>query len=390
MKTRVNPAVADIEPSVIAKTTQGIRDLIRQRRIAQNGILPNYHQLCTEFGVSYMTVQRGMTQLEKAGLVRRVRGKGTFVTKDLLGESRPLQHLGIIYPDGRGSLLEFPHLIEILRGISAALPLGVDMHIFSLSDDGLVGASQLERWSVDGVLFLDIGNEAYLRQFSAWGIPGVVVDCRPRDVALDQVSGDNIGAAARVAEHLVADGHRHVAVAIGTSLHQVSDPLHPERPLLAWHSSELFERREAGLAALAACGIPMSEIACAGTAADWATTVVERLRPMLDRSDRPTALLTDSDLSAHLLHTALSQAGIRVPEDLSLCAVAGSSGYAQRESLHITCCHMDFLGMGRVAAERLAARCAAPAAEGPVRQRVGFTFAAGTTRPPTASGAVHP
>jgi LacI family transcriptional regulator len=188
-----------------------------------------------------------------------------------------------------------------------------------------------------------------------------------------------------VAEHLVACGHRCVAVANGSSLHKVSDPLHPERPLLAWHSSELFERREAGLAALAACGLHASEIVCDGTSSDWATTVVERLRPMLDRSDRPTALLTDSDLSAHPLHTALSRAGIRVPEDLSLCAVAGSAGYAQRESLHITCCHMDFLGMGRLAAERLVARCAAPAAEGPVRQRVGFAFAAGTTTGPPAA-----
>jgi len=42
--------------------------------------IPSEHQLCKQFHVSRLTVQRGISELVSHGLLRRVQGSGTFVT----------------------------------------------------------------------------------------------------------------------------------------------------------------------------------------------------------------------------------------------------------------------------------------------------------------------
>ncbi len=375
---------ATADQTVIARTAHDIKNLIRQRRIALHGILPNYHELCTEFGVSYMTVHRGMAQLEHAGLVRRVRGKGTFVTKELSAESRELRHIGIIYPSSRGSLLmNKPWLSEILKGISDASPRGGDLHIFSFRSDGLVRASHLQQSAVDGTILLELGNDDYLRAYASWGTPGVVVDYRPgSDVPLDHVTSDNDGATTRVVEHLAALGHRTVAVAVEHPLRMVVDPQRPERTLLKRLSSDAIERREAMLRALAERGMRAREIVPDSDHDTWTDKIVRQLLAWRSDADRPTAVLTTSDETAHTLLAELTKAGMRVPDDLSLCAVAGSASYARQHSPQVTCCHIDFIAMGRWSVERLAERCRQPVQDAPSGKRIGFNFIIGTTTGP--------
>jgi DNA-binding GntR family transcriptional regulator len=43
--------------------------------------LPSERDLAEEFGVSYVTVRRGMAILRERGLIRSVHGKGTFVAQ---------------------------------------------------------------------------------------------------------------------------------------------------------------------------------------------------------------------------------------------------------------------------------------------------------------------
>lgn len=52
---------------------------IRARRLTDR--LPSENQLAETFGVSRMTARKALVELETEGLVRRIRGKGTFVKK---------------------------------------------------------------------------------------------------------------------------------------------------------------------------------------------------------------------------------------------------------------------------------------------------------------------
>src|SRR5208282_1046496 len=54
---------------------------ILSQEFKENERLPSEAELCQQFNVSRVTIQRALADLLKAGLIYRDRGKGTFVTQ---------------------------------------------------------------------------------------------------------------------------------------------------------------------------------------------------------------------------------------------------------------------------------------------------------------------
>ena len=368
------------EQSAVQRVASHVREMIRRQRIAVGGVLPNYHQLCVDLDVSYMTVKVGMDVLAAEGLIRRVPSKGTFVAKRLVQEPQTLEQIGLIYPSSRGLLYTSGYLLEIMRGITAAAPAGSDLHIFSIHEEGLTDAAHMGEWTVGGALLLGVENDDYLRRFATWNIPGVVVDYLPRDVPLDAVACDNEAAVRRLVAHLAGLGHRRVAYVAAQVRSVVRGPRNDGRDiLLTKESSDARERLEWSERVLHASGLA-AEVFCQPETSPEMPAFYERLLGGWHaRSGRPTAILADSDMAALQLLHECQRRGLRVPADLSIAAVGGSGEFARREQAGITCCHFDFVGMGRTAMERLIARCGGAAAEAPRAHRIGFEFAVGTT-----------
>jgi GntR family transcriptional regulator len=65
-----------------------LKEGIRSGTYSAGSALPIESTLCTEFGVSRITVKRAMRELVADGLVVRQRGKGTFVADDAPGPAR--------------------------------------------------------------------------------------------------------------------------------------------------------------------------------------------------------------------------------------------------------------------------------------------------------------
>jgi GntR family transcriptional regulator, histidine utilization repressor len=74
MATRTAPT----DPAYLS-VQRWLRDGITQGRWRVGDRLPSEAELVTQFGLSRMTINRALTELHTQGLVRRVRGSGSFV-----------------------------------------------------------------------------------------------------------------------------------------------------------------------------------------------------------------------------------------------------------------------------------------------------------------------
>jgi DNA-binding LacI/PurR family transcriptional regulator len=353
-----------------------VREMISAQKLGPGDLLPTYEELAKTIGVAYVTVKQGLDELAAEGLVSRVASKGTFVAKELSRTPRPLKNLGVICASSRTSLFARSYLTEIMHGAMLGSPSGTRLHLYSLQEDGLINAAQLGAEHIDGVLLVGMENDDYLRRFMKWGTPGVVVDYCPSDAPLAHVACDNAAAARRVVAHLAALGHRHVAFAT-VSARQPVRARGAKTTLLVRESSDVRERQEESLRALREQRVLVQELPVPKVlhARLDAASVVDRL---VEQPDRPTALLTaDFHYAAHLAD-ALQARGLRVPADMSVCAVAGDRDASFHKPV-VAHCRFDFLGMGRMAMELLSVRCLQP--ENTVSQghRIGFEFVEGET-----------
>jgi LacI family transcriptional regulator len=216
-----------------------------------------------------------------------------------------------------------------------------------------------------GVIFLGSTGtfEAFAREVTA-RVPGpkVLLDHHIDGLAAHSVREDAESGMRVLAEHLLGQGHRHLAYV------EMSDPkVNPWKRRginLALRGAGL---PELGQGQVAGCRDNFSDVSAA---LDWFLT----LEP------RPTAVLCSDDVRALLLLQAAAERGLRIPQDLS---VTGFGDLAVRtgRSKALTSAQIDPAQMGRQAAELIIAGDAAErrAVLMPLQLMV-----RATTAPPTA------
>jgi DNA-binding LacI/PurR family transcriptional regulator len=369
------------------RVAEHVRGLIRSQALQVGDMLPTYEKLCDTLGFSYVTIKRGMDLLQAQGLVRRVPSQGTFVAKELVFCGRKLSKLGLIFPGSRELLFRLNYLSEIVRGVlMESQHRDIDLHIFSLSRDGLVLADQLTEASVDGVLLLDVEDDEYLSAFAKWGTPGVVVDYQSSTAPLEYLACDNIGGVRQAVQHVAELGHQRIAYIDGVPSETVRSTRDVGKTVLVRTSSDVVERRVAAEAELARRGLLRDD-----TVIPLGLDSVEESLGILAAQfcgarAGVSAFLTYDEAVALSLIRHLARRGMRVPEDVSVCAVAGA-GDAFHEGRPLTYCRFDFVGMGRQSLRLLAERCRAPGLTKPEVQRIGFEFIRGETTAPAPQGA---
>jgi DNA-binding LacI/PurR family transcriptional regulator len=212
----------------------------------------------------------------------------------------------------------------------------------------------------------------------------VVVDYQSAAAPLDFLACDNAAAARRAVRHLAEDlGHRRIGFVAGKAKHAVHATFDESRALLVRSSSDTVERIQSVHEALAEHGLGREAVTF--TSPELAVEAC-----VSARRHGCTALLTCEETAALQLVRDLAQRGVRVPRDISVCAVAGASD-ALIDGRPLSYCRFDFVGMGREAVRLLAARCGAPGLDGPRIRRIGFEFVEGTTSaPPRGRGLRQP
>jgi DNA-binding LacI/PurR family transcriptional regulator len=364
-----------------------LADRIKQMIAADYGpgeTLPTYRELTRRFRAGMITVKRAMDILAAQGIVNPVPSRGTVVLRQLqAGESR-LSQIGLVTSTSIAALFHHRYLSEICGSLCARVDrIQGQLRLFSLErHHRMTQPKDILSSGCDGVLLLQGKDAGYVTEFAKESVPLVVVDNYNLQVPLDYVVCDSPAAARTIVEHLSELGHRklayfgsHVAIEGGAA------------DILRINNSDAVERFETTRDACRELDMELEPNVYFSSR--W--PLVPRANPkhltavLRNDPDAFSAVVADSDGTARGLLAAFAAAGFRVPEDVSVAAVAGSD-LGNPVAAPLTYCRMNFPQMGLVALETLERRGRSPRPDEPNIIRVGYEFVRGaTTGPPRRS-----
>jgi DNA-binding LacI/PurR family transcriptional regulator len=236
--------------------------------------------------------------------------------------------------------LDSPFDAALLVGMYEGLPT-IGCYLMLL--DALRSRRQRETFShmflrkgVQGVLVrTTTSSQSICQDIAREGFPMVAVGYRFENSAVNCIYSDSREASGKAMEHLIALGHRRIAVCI----HIVEDSDHADRV-------------EAYRQGLRSHGLPFDERLVIRVEAnrDGGVQVIRRIITM---SPRPTALFLSDPLTSVGVLNEARRVGLRVPEDLS---VIGFDDAELRQCLlpQLTAVCQDTKALGREAVSMLA------------------------------------
>jgi LacI family transcriptional regulator len=260
--------------------------------------------------------------------------------------TRQTETIGVLLPDLYGEFFS-----EVIRGIDQVVQRE-DWHLLvSGSHDErseIEAALRAMRGRVDGLLVMspDLDARALAENLPA-NLPVVLLNCAVDGRAYDSLNIDNCGGAMAMMRYLLERGHERIGLITG-----------PARNL------DARERLRGSRAVLAAAGLnPDPSLVVEG---DFTERSGHRaVRELLERDPRPTAIVAANDCMAIGALSALLEAGVRVPEDVTVVGF-DDIPIARYVSPPLTTVRVSIAELGSGAAARLLAALE----QGPDRERM--------------------
>ena len=316
-------------------------------RLKPGDVLPPEPVMADQMNLARSTVRQALAQMERNGLVRRVRGKGTYIHEDAHRRLRSgLDAFALIVPDAQSGY--YPSLMAGFEEAAGAVRNQVIV-VSSRNDshrqgDGIL---QLIDKQVAGVAIVPvIGSQtpAYqIRQLQKNHIPVVLCHRGVEGIQAPVLafSGHDIGRLA--GEAMAKRGHRRVA-------------------FVSALRSTLASAYEAGLrGAMQSAGGWLDDASVVYVGSDGYANQEEYERLTDDaivklikrpEGDRPTAIFTGFDATAELIFLQLMRHGLSVPDDMSLVSFGGATRLGAMQH-RLTCVTVDEAMIGRLAAKLL-------------------------------------
>lgn len=249
--------------------------------------------------------------------------------------------LGLVVPDNSN-----PFFAELARAIEdVAFEAGYTMLLGNAMDDDAREATYIRILidrQVDGVIVAPAhGASSWITELSGTTVPRLVLDRELDLPGATHVLVDNEGGAYQATKHLLGHGLTRIGCIAGLrDIHPTVDRVAGWRRALA----ESGRGHADGMVVHAAFG--RADGYRAG-------------RVLLAGPDRPEALFVASDEQAIGVLRAAAELGLRVPQDLALCAFDGIEGSAYTVPA-LTTMRQPFEDLGRSAVEWLLAKIADP------------------------------
>jgi DNA-binding LacI/PurR family transcriptional regulator len=268
-------------------------------------MFPAENELCEIYGVSRGTIRQVLAGLEKDGLVRRERGRGTFIAWSALkkqdsGFNR--KSISLIVPYLRDSYV--PSILLGLESVARSHGYSVVFnHVENNLEkqDEILGKALQQR--VAGIVLYPVNSRAtspLIAELTNKKFPLVLIDRYIRGLNIDCVTSDNFSGGLIATQHLLSLGHRRIC-------------------FLNWmDSSTSMEHRRAGYRqALLEAGQPVCQ------ELEWQVVGYPEidqaaLEDCLRGPDRPTAIFAANDQLAIAVERAARKLKLTIPGDFAL------------------------------------------------------------------------
>ena len=295
--------------------------------------LPAEEELALEYGVSLITVRRAMSELANDGVIRRVRGKGSYVKPKPLPprETGGEKVIAFLLNHDNNAAVSITRIITGVQDVlsRSGYRLLVEWNVVS----GPIEHKAIDRMlsnRVDGFIIYPFDPDADVSSYEyieKTGLPYVVLDRYPHGHNCAYVGSDNISGGREAGEALIRYGHRNIAMLMN----------------LRFLSSE--QERAAGF-----------QLAAREAGPEIKAMLIESKRrdelPMLLSENGITGLFCVSDRIAARTIQLLTIKGLRVPEDISVIGF-DDCYYDSSVNLPFSSVRQDFRMIGCAAAERL-------------------------------------
>jgi len=285
-------------------------------------------------GVSDETRERVQAAARRLGYTPRRGGVNRTHVLGLVVEQLPLPVLQDIF------------YAEVIAGMLSVVQSGghaLLLHVLDETED-VTATIRLLRERTSGLLLLGGGeiSDDCVRQLATSRVPFVLVDNYVVGERLDCVLPDNFAAGQVATAHLLELGHRRIALLEGPRKYKT-----------------LTDRLEGYLAALPEAGIAIDPGLMVKAIRGVPKKGYLQMRQLLERGEPPTGVVAISDKTAFGAMEAIREAGLRIPQDISVVGIDDviESGHTVPPLTTVRLPKREF---GQAAIEKLLRRIADP------------------------------
>ena len=304
--------------------------------------IPTENELMEQFDVSRSTIRQALSELANEGMICKKQGSGTFFVGEAAATQERSYLIGVIMP--RITYYIYPQLIqgidEVIHTRNYSIVLG---NANADPEKEFACLRQLIEKKVDGVLFEPTGGEHFLdspiiQQIRRLTIPVVLMDWAIDELDLSFVSIDDQRGGFLATNYLIDAGHRRIPYVYPSD--KIPAMKRHEGYRRALHEAHIDYDRRLDKPTITARWDEPGHIA----------SLMKELLALGEA--RPTAVFFFNDDGALHAYDGVREAGLRVPDDISIIGFDNSE-VAARADVPLTSIEHSKYHIGRWAAETL-------------------------------------
>ncbi len=274
--------------------------------------LPSENELSENFHISRQTVRKAIGLLEEEGIVRRVKGSGTYLSFDRRENLEQKNSIAVVttYVDS----YIFPKTIQGIEKVLFESGYSVQISFTNnmLEREKSILEDIISRDDVAGIIVegtksgLPNPNLPLYRQLIDRKVPVLFINTYYPELDVPHISLNDVEAAKLAVQYLIDKGHKNIGA------------------ILKLDDGQGRQRYLGYLSAMEAAGYPVTDSRMVWIDTDESKQLAYCTDKILNRVESCTALFCYNDLIAFQLIKILTQKGIRVPEDVSIISIDDS------------------------------------------------------------------